>query len=129
MSEHTLHQEDQIENRTNEDLISIALSEADEDVMWKALAELQGRGNRVVFDHACRLCVSPEARERINFYPGEFLQLPWREMFLHASLSLPGQQTLKGSIFCNQLVEGKDLTFPSCVEASASRTDGAYRHE
>ncbi|MDQ6659561.1 MAG: HEAT repeat domain-containing protein [Chloroflexota bacterium] len=64
MNEHNAHQERHVDTRTNEELIRAALTEADEDVAWKAIGELQGRGSRDVFDHACKLCVSPEAHER-----------------------------------------------------------------
>lgn len=64
MSEHIQHQEGDADTHTNEELLHVALTEADEDVAWRAIAELQGRGDRDVFDHACRLCQMEDAQAR-----------------------------------------------------------------
>lgn len=50
--------------RTNEELLHVALTETDEDSAWKAIMELQQRGDRDVFDQACRLCTDENARAR-----------------------------------------------------------------
>lgn len=52
------------DTRPNEVLLHVALTEADEEVVWRAIAALHLRGGRDVFEHACKLCASPEAHER-----------------------------------------------------------------
>ncbi|MGH2480256.1 MAG: hypothetical protein ACRDHW_11420, partial [Ktedonobacteraceae bacterium] len=64
MSEHLSYQEKRIDTYTDEALFYIALTDADEDVAWQAIAELHLRGDRAIFEHACKLCVSEEARAR-----------------------------------------------------------------
>src|SRR5581483_9093861 len=64
MGEHIPHQEGYADTRTNEELLHVALTEADEEVVREAIMEMHMRGGRDVFEHACRLCASPEARER-----------------------------------------------------------------
>ncbi len=56
--------EEHTDTRTNDELFHAALTNADEDVVWTAISELQRRGSRSVFEHVCKLCTSPVARER-----------------------------------------------------------------
>lgn len=64
MGEHIPHQEEHTDTRTNEELLHAALTEADEEVSWRAIMELHLRGGCDVFEHARKLCASPEERER-----------------------------------------------------------------
>lgn len=64
MSEHIPHEEKHTDTRTNEELLHIALTDVDEDAAWKAVSELQRRGDRDVFDRACRLCTAEDAQAR-----------------------------------------------------------------
>jgi HEAT repeat protein len=64
MGEDIPHQKRHAGTRTNVELFHIALTEADEEVVREAIMELHLRGSRNVFEDACRLCASPEARER-----------------------------------------------------------------
>lgn len=64
MGEHIPHQEGRVDTRTNEELLHVALTQADEEVSGRAIMELHLRGGRDVFEHARKLCASPEARER-----------------------------------------------------------------
>lgn len=50
--------------RTNEKLLHVALTAADEEVAWRAIAALHLRGGRDVFDYACQLCTSRKTHER-----------------------------------------------------------------
>lgn len=52
------------DTRTSEELLHIALTAADEEVSWRAIAALHLRGGRDVFEHVCQLCTSLEAHER-----------------------------------------------------------------
>lgn len=52
------------DTRPNEVLLHVALTAADEEVVWRAIAALHLRGGRDVFEHACKLCASLEAHER-----------------------------------------------------------------
>ena len=64
MGEHIPHQKRHADRRTNEELLHAALTQADEGVSWRVIMELHLRGSRDVFECACKLCASPEARER-----------------------------------------------------------------
>ncbi len=64
MHEDILRQEEYADMRTHEELLHVALTEVDEDIAWKAIAELQRRGDHDIFDHACRLCTSEDAGAR-----------------------------------------------------------------
>lgn len=64
MSEHEPQRRHDADTRTNEELLHVALTEADEDAAWSAIAELQGRGDRDVFDRASRLCTAQDALAR-----------------------------------------------------------------
>lgn len=64
MGEHIPHQEGHVDTRTNEELLHVALTQADEEVSGRAIRELHLRGGRDMFELACKLCVSPKARER-----------------------------------------------------------------
>ena len=58
-------EEGQFSTCSDEELLHIALTDADEDVVWKAIAELHQRGSRDSFERARRLCLSEDAHERI----------------------------------------------------------------
>jgi HEAT repeat protein len=64
MSEPIQDQEIDASTRTTEELLHIALTEVDEDRAWRAIAELQRRGDRGVFEQACRLCRAEDAKAR-----------------------------------------------------------------
>jgi hypothetical protein len=64
MDEHIPCQEGHADTRTNEELLHVALTETDEEVMREAIMKLQLRGGHDVFEYARRLCSSPEAHER-----------------------------------------------------------------
>lgn len=50
--------------RTNEELLRAALTEADEDLAWDAIAALHLRGSPDTFEAARQLCASEETNER-----------------------------------------------------------------
>jgi HEAT repeat protein len=64
MSEHVPHRQLDADTCTNEELLHVALTEADEDAAWHAITELQRRGDRDVFDRACGLCTAQDALAR-----------------------------------------------------------------
>jgi HEAT repeat protein len=64
MSDPMAHHQESTDPRTNDELFTIALTDEDEDVAWRAIAQLQTRGDREIFDRACRLCRAEDARAR-----------------------------------------------------------------
>lgn len=52
------------DSRTMDELIGVALSEPDENIVWKAIASLHWRGTREILQRAEALCGSPCSRER-----------------------------------------------------------------
>ena len=52
------------DSRTTEELIKLALTEADEDTAWAAVVILHLRGNCEVFEAAQKLCASNNPKER-----------------------------------------------------------------
>ncbi len=52
------------DTRTNEELIKIALTSDDEDVVWEAIPALHRRGTHDIFEAAAKLCESKNPKER-----------------------------------------------------------------
>lgn len=52
------------DSRSTEELIQIALTTDDEDIIWDAVSTLQFRGNRQVLEAASKLCESQNSKER-----------------------------------------------------------------
>lgn len=57
--------ENQIDTRSDEELLRIALTETDEDVAWKAIGTLHQRGGLDTFERARELCLSDDAHGRV----------------------------------------------------------------
>lgn len=64
MDEHIPRQKGHADTHTTEELLHVALTEADEEVVRGAIMKLHLRGGRDVFEYACKLCASPVTRER-----------------------------------------------------------------
>ena len=58
------NQEDQLNMRSDEELLQAALRERDEEVAWQAIAALHRRGSRDIFERARGLCASSNAHEQ-----------------------------------------------------------------
>lgn len=84
------------ENFSTTRLIELALNEKDEDLRWKYVVILHGRGNREVFDAAKNLCESEDFAEitlgadilgQLGIYVG-YTNLPFKEQSLPILLEL-----------------------------------------
>ncbi len=81
--------QDTLAKRTNHDLITLALSTTDEEIMWPPIASLQGRSDRQTFEDAATLARSKTSHERV-VGTSILAQTGWKENrpFLEETLSI-----------------------------------------